>query len=116
MIFTIEQIERFKQYARRCMVRVEEWKNNRDIQVGRIAEEIQGAFSEGYHTAMHEVSSTPWEYHLVLTSDSTKVEKCLSILNLFSDLGWESIMACDSYVLIRRRKAVAGIEAKSERD
>lgn len=105
MVFTIEQLNRFKEYARRAMVRAEEWKNSRDVQVQRIAEEIQGAFSEGYHTAMHEIRSTPWEWRWSVIGD-------ISGMNELSAQGWEFVQmasgqASNPIVLWRRRKAVS---------
>jgi hypothetical protein len=111
MIFTIEQLERFKQYGHRALVRVEEWKGNRDIQVNKIAEEIQGAFSEGYHTAMHEVQSTPWEYMRCSLSKES--------MDALSAQGWEPLMVAGRYsdwMMWRRRKAVAEIAAKENQE
>jgi G:T-mismatch repair DNA endonuclease (very short patch repair protein) len=112
MIFTIDQLNRFKQYAHRAMVGIEEWKNNRDVQVGRIAEVIQGAFSEGYHTAMHEVCSTPWEYACQgILDDVGRMERHMD--SLATD-GWELQFVSSGMTFWRRRKAVAEIAAKKE--
>lgn len=110
MVFTNEQLERFKYRSRRLLVEVEEWPKNPDIQAGKIAGEIGAAFSEGYHTAMHEVRSTPWEYETKMTEPD--------IMNAMSDDGWEFVAPFTEegmgHAVWRRRKAVAKIANERE--
>lgn len=110
MVFTIDQLNRFKDYAHRAMVKVEEWKNNRDVQVANIAQEIQCAFSEGYYTAMHEVRSTPWEYAVKMTEPD--------LMNAMAGDGWEFVAVFSEedmgHAIWRRRKAVAKIAAEEK--
>lgn len=111
MIFSNDQLERFKQYAHRALVRIEEWKNNREVQVGRIAEEIQGAFGEGYYTATHEVTSTPWEFLFQSVGPSANENESESNRN--AACGWEFLSSDGRWIIWRRRKAVRELEAKS---
>ena len=104
MVFTIDQLNRFKDYAHRAMVRMDEWKNNRDVQVGRIVEEIQSAFAEGYHTAMREVCSTPWEY--ISESIMTDAARNDARMNQISREGWELQFVSSGWMFWRRRKEI----------
>jgi hypothetical protein len=110
MIFTNEKMEIFKYRGRRLLVDIEEWPKNPDIQAGKIAGELGASFSEGYHTAMHEVQSSPWEYLTLYASSHTD-----ETLNGASAQGWEFLCPFDGgKVLFRRRKAVAEIAAKEK--
>jgi hypothetical protein len=117
MIFTNEQLERFKYCGRRVLVEIEEWSKNPDVGAGKIAGELGAFFSEGYHAAMHEVQSSPWEYRcrlMTVDRDSADYKSHATALNVMADVGWEPFMTCGSWLLLRRRKAVAEIAAKEK--
>jgi len=122
VIFMDEQLERFKKIAQRALRDIEEWPKMQDIQVQKIEEEIRRAFSEGYYTAMYEVSSSPWEMMKVALYRDTgrgTHEGAMDVVDGRLAEGWEPWQVCGPdgrYLLMRRHRAIASIEAKSKTD
>jgi hypothetical protein len=125
MVFTIDQIEYLRNKARRLLsdlvIRIG-LQQKEEYQVDAILRELQEACSEGRAIALNEVSSSPWEMMKVSlyrdTGRGTRESAMEGVDGRLSE-GWEPWQVCGPdgcYLLMRRRRAVAEIAAKENRE
>lgn len=116
MIFTIDQLNYIKGQAEAVRKTLESQVIHGyapEMQVELIAMALREACSMGRAIALDEVSSTPWEYHLATVGVEHR-DGASFHLNVLGELGWEPLMCSESWVMLRRRKAVADIAAEEK--
>jgi len=114
MPFTVDQLNHLKGQAKGLLKILQSQVVHgypNDAQEAIIEGALREVCSQGYYIALDEVSSTPWEYAKTLAN----VER----MNDASSEGWEFVSLAgngNDWVIWRRRKAIADIEAKQKTD
>lgn len=108
MIFNIDQLKDLQIRAQvlwNTLADRERHGYTSEMQAAFIEGRLQEIFEMGYGTAMHEVSSTPWEW--VSQPILTDAARNDAVMNGMAAQGWEFRAASSHWVFWRRRKAVS---------